>query len=114
MGTVKTYTPEVTAKLIEDFKADVPIASLAEELGVPERSVIAKLSSLGLYKRKGYLTKQGEPTIKKEEYIERIAQLLNVAADRLESLEKANKNVLKLIEVALTPAEWQKPLICEY
>lgn len=101
MGTVKVYTPEATAKLIEDYNAGASITSLAEELDVPERSVIAKLSSLGLYKRKGYLTKQGEPAVKKEEYIERIAVLLNVAADRLESLEKANKNVLKLIEDAL-------------
>lgn len=101
MGTLIKYTPEVTAELIEKHTAGISIADLAEYFDVPERSIIAKLSSLGLYKKKGYLTKQGEPVVRKEEYIERLAKLLNVQADRLESLEKVNKSVLKLIEEAL-------------
>lgn len=68
---------------------------------VPERSVIAKLSSLGIYKKKEYLTKRGETPIKKEEYIERIAALLDVNSDMLESLEKVNKSVLALLEQKL-------------
>ena len=76
--------------------------ALAEGLGVPERSVIAKLSSLGVYKKKEYLTKRGEVPVKKDEYIERIAKLLQVNSDMLESLEKVNKSVLALIERKLT------------
>ena len=75
---------------------------IAEGLGVPERSVIAKLSSLGVYKKKEYLTKRGEVPVKKDEYIERIARLLDVNSDMLESLEKVNKSVLALIERKLT------------
>lgn len=95
------YTKELTDKVTEKFNSGVPIADIASELGVPDRSVIAKLSSLGLYKRKGYLTKRGEPPIKKEVYIEKIAELMGVEPDRLDSLEKANKNVLILLEKAL-------------
>jgi hypothetical protein len=51
-----------------------------------------------VYKKKEYLTKRGEIPIKKEEYIERIAKLLDVNAEILESLEKVNKSVLALIE----------------
>ena len=96
------YTNETTIKLSNDFKAGIPIGSLAEQLGVSERSVIAKLSSLGLYKRKTYVTKNGEESIKKEEYVERIAKLLKVDVDLLTSLEKVNKNILKLLEQRLS------------
>jgi len=48
------------------------------------------------------LTKRGEIPVKKDEYIERIAKLLDVNSDMLESLEKVNKSVLALIEKKLT------------
>jgi len=96
------YDNEITLKLIADYKAGVPVTDLALQLGVPERSVIAKLSSLGVYKRKEYMNKRGELPIKKEEYVDKIAALLNVNVEMLESLEKVNKNVLKLLEQALS------------
>ncbi len=99
------YTPEVTAKLVEDYQAGASAEELAAQLDVPTRSVIAKLASLGVYQKKTYVNKRGETPIKKEEYIDRLAVLLNVNIDRLESLEKVNKNVLKLLEDALTAAK---------
>lgn len=101
------YTKEITAKLLAHYEQELDAKTIAAmmtlELGeeVPERSVIAKLSSLGVYKKKEYLTKRGELPIKKEEYIERIAKLLDVSAEILESLEKVNKGVLALIETKL-------------
>lgn len=95
------YTKEVTDKLIADYEAEIPVAELAKLLDVPERSVIAKLSSLGVYKKKTYLNKRGEVPIKKSEHIERIAQLLDVHVEILESLEKVNKTVLQLLEQRL-------------
>ena len=97
------YDHETTEKLKQDYLTGVPVPTLALALGVPDRSVIAKLSSLGVYKKKEYLTKRGEVPVKKEEYIERIARLLDVNSDMLESLEKVNKSVLALIEKKLTP-----------
>ena len=102
------YTKEISDKLIADYLANIPTADIAEKLSaeqneiVPERSVIAKLASLGVYRKKEYLTKRGEPPVKKEEYIERIAKLLDVNAEILESLEKVNKSVLALLERNLT------------
>ena len=103
------YTKEISDKLIADYLAGTSTADLSEQLSadhaevVPERSIIAKLASLGVYKKKEYLTKRGETPVKKEEYIERIAKLLDVNAEILESLEKVNKSVLALIEKKLTP-----------
>lgn len=96
------YDNETTKLLLARYAENKEVAELALEFDVPERSIIAKLSSLGVYKRKEYLDKQGNPPVKKEEYIEKIAHLLNINIELLESLEKVNKNVLKMLEEALS------------
>lgn len=95
------YTKEIADQMALDYQNGVPVSEIAEKLQVPDRSVVAKLSAMGIYKRKEYRNKRGEVPVKKEEYITRIAQLLNVNIDILESLEKANKRVLELLEKAL-------------
>lgn len=92
------YTQEIVEKLTADYASGKDVKELADELGVAERSVIAKLSSLGVYKRKTYVNKRGETPIKKEVYIERISALLDIDACLLESLEKVTKSALVLIE----------------
>lgn len=100
---VMKYDATTTKKLLELYGLGAKTVDLAVEFSVPERSIIAKLASLGVYKKKQYTTKRGEVPVKKEEYIERIAKLLDTNVELLESLEKVNKNVLKMLEVALTP-----------
>lgn len=95
------YTNEVTAKLVEDFKAGVPTTVLADQLGVSERSVIAKLSSMKLYTKKPYTDKRGEIPVRKDSYVDMIADQLEVNPEIMESLGKANKSVLKMIYDAL-------------
>ena len=110
MGSVIIkYTPETTKKLIEDYQAGVTVPELADALQVPERSIIAKLSSLGVYQKKKYLNKRGEVPTKKASHIERIAELLNCNLELLESLEKVNKHVLLLIEQNLSSKSDPKP-----
>jgi hypothetical protein len=96
------YTTELVQKITAAKNLGATIPQIAAEFDLPERSVIAKLASLGLYKRKEYVNKQGEKPVKKEEYVERIAFLLGKDVELLESLEKVNKNVLKMLEEALT------------
>jgi len=103
------YTPESTKKLVEDYEAGATVLELAQQLEVPERSIIAKLSSLGVYQKKQYLNKRGEVPVKKSEHIERIAHLLDVDEELLESLEKVNKTVLKLIEAKLAQSDPKLP-----
>ena len=95
------YDKATTDKIVAMYQENTPIEAIAETIQVPERSVIAKLSSMGIYQRKEYKNKRGETPVKKEEYIERIAALMRVNSDLLESLEKANKSVLAMIEKAL-------------
>lgn len=96
------YSENLLSKIRTLYDSGVTIHEIAAQLEIPERSLIAKLSSLGLYKRKEYTNKNGEKPIRKGEYVDRIAKLLNVDVELLESLEKVNKNVLKLLEDALT------------
>jgi uncharacterized protein YxjI len=95
------YTAEAAKKLADDYLAGVSPDDLALELNVPRRSVVAKLASMGIYKKQTYTNKRGEIPVKKEEYVERLANLLDVNVELLESLEKVNKNVLKMLEEAL-------------
>ena len=113
------YDKALTDQIVLDYLSGMTVTQIAEKLTdqfaglntsgvnageiVPERSIIAKLSSLGVYKKKEYLTKRGEVPIKKEEYIDRIALLLGVPPDTLESMEKCNKSVLALLDKALSP-----------
>ena len=96
------YTKEITDKIVEQYKSGQTAKQIAETLGVADRSIIAKLSSLGVYQKKVYTNKRGEVPVKKYEMIERLAELLQVPSDQLESLEKVNKNVLKLLEIRLS------------
>lgn len=101
------YTKEITDRLIEQYRAGFKISDLAAELSVPERSVIAKLSSMGVYQKKQYLNKRGEVPIKKSEYIETMAKILDMDLELLESLEKVNKSVLIAIIRKLDPKSSQ-------
>jgi hypothetical protein len=108
LGSYKmTYTKEICDRLVHDYQSGVPVEQLADQLDVPVRSIIAKLSSLGVYQKKSYLNKRGEIPVKKSEHIERIATLLDCDLELLESLEKVNKVVLKLIESRLSDPKSQ-------
>jgi hypothetical protein len=93
--------------MVAQYTAGISVPQLATELEVPERSIIAKLSSLGVYQKKSYVNKRGETPVKKSEHIERIAVLLNTNLELLESLEKVNKTVLVMIERALSDPKSQ-------
>lgn len=97
-----TYTKEITEKLVAFAAAGLQPKEISLQLGslgavFTEKSIIAKLSSLGLYKKRPYLTKRGELPVKKEEHIQNLAKLLEVDVETLESLEKVNKNVLAML-----------------
>lgn len=101
MVTPFKYTPDIEKLITEQYLANTPVEQIAEALEVPVRSVISKLSSLGVYKKKVYLTKRGETPVKKSEYIERIAVALDMDLELLESLEKTNKSLLMVISERL-------------
>ena len=95
------YTPEQTAKLVADYTAGVSVESLAQALGKSVRSVVAKLSREGVYKKKEYKTKTGEAVVKKDAHADAIGAILGLPENDVESLTKANKAALKAIFEAL-------------
>lgn len=101
------YTAEQTAKIVADYAAGVTVEALAVELGKSVRSIVAKLSREGVYKKKEYKTKTGEAVVKKDAHADAIGAILGLAENDVESLTKANKSALKKIFEALANS---KPL----
>lgn len=101
--TAKTvnYTPEQTAKMVQDYTSGVTVEAIAQELGKTVRSVVAKLSREKVYKAKVYVSKNGEPVAKKDETADAIGKVLGLSDGEVDSLTKANKSALKKIFQAL-------------
>ena len=95
MSEKMTYTPEQTQKVVVDYLQGVPVETIAENLGKSVRSIIAKLSREGVYKKKEYVTKNGEATISKEELADKIGTLCGLSEGEIDSLTKANKTALQ-------------------
>lgn len=104
------YTKEITDKLINDYTVEnKSVEDLALALEIPKRSVIAKLSSLGIYKRKPYVDKTGKPPVRKSELIDSIGVSLGIDPDQLDSLEKVTKRILEVLDKRLKEDTDPKP-----
>jgi hypothetical protein len=95
------YTPEQTAKMVADYAAGVTVESIAESMGKTVRSVVAKLSREKVYVAKTYVSKTGEPVVKKDAHADAIGAILKLTESETESLVKANKTALAKIFEAL-------------
>lgn len=95
------YTPEMTARMVADYSAGVSVEKIAESLNKTVRSVVAKLSREGVYQKKEYATKTGEPVVKKDETADAIGAVLGLSEGEIDSLTKANKTALRKIFAAL-------------
>lgn len=104
-GKVENYSIEVTIKLLaawaESKQAKTDVEALAKTFGKTARSIVAKLSREKVYKKQVYVSKAGTVPVSKEQHVATIAAFMGVDVDKLESLDKANKGVLMLIEATL-------------
>lgn len=98
---IVNYTPEQTAQMVADYSAGVTVEKIAESLGKTVRSVVAKLSREGVYKKKEYVSKTGEKPVKKDAHADAIGAILKLSEGEIDSLTKANKSALKTIFEAL-------------
>ena len=98
---IANYTEQQTAQLVADYVSGTSVESLAESFGKSVRSIVAKLSREGVYKKKEYVSKSGEPVQKKDMTADAIGRILNLSEPDTESLTKANKRALKAIFDAL-------------
>ena len=95
------YTEEEEQYLLDVYKASDNkheiIDTLADALRKPRRSIIGKLSRLGVYEKKVHLTKQGENPVTKQELVHRISMKTEIPLELLAGLEKAPKSTLLLL-----------------
>lgn len=103
-GKVENYSTEVTVNLLAAYASGKTVEQLAEAFGKTTRSIVAKLSREKVYVKKTYVTKAGTLPVSKEQHVATIAALLGLDAGKLDSLEKANKGVLQILENALKPS----------
>lgn len=95
------YTAEQTAAIVEAYAAGKTVEMIAEMVGKSTRSIVAKLSREGVYKKKEYVTKTGEKAVKKDAHADAIGAILKLPENDIESLTKANKSALRAIFEAL-------------
>jgi hypothetical protein len=96
---IVNYTPEMTATLVEGFKAGETVEALATKIGRSVRSVTAKLSKEGVYKAKEKTA--GKREMLKAEMVAAISTEIGVSEEVLESLEKATSPALMAVLKAL-------------
>jgi acylphosphatase len=98
------YTPEQTAGLVAAYVATPTaetVAKFAAAFGKSTKSIVAKLSREGVYKKAERTTKNGDAIVKKDTLADSIGKVLNLSEGDVESLAKANKTALKAIFEAL-------------
>ena len=107
--TAKTvnYTAEQTVAIVAAYQAGETVEALAEQFQKSVRSIVAKLSREGVYKKKEYKTKNGEKVVKKDAHADAIGAILGLPENDVESLTKCNKAALRAIFEALANS---KPL----
>lgn len=102
MATAKKWTDDETT-FLKDFAKSHSVVSLAKQLDRSEKSIIAKLTSMGIYEKPAKtatVAKTATPDAKNE-IISTLAILLGVNIDEISSLAKANKNDLLNLQQAV-------------
>ena len=82
------YTTEQTIAMVTDYQAGVTVETIAQNLGKSVRSVVAKLSREKVYQAKTYVSKTGEPVVKKDAVADAIGAVLMLTESEIESLTK--------------------------
>lgn len=95
--TTKNYTKDQEAKMMADYSLEPTrstVEELSKDLGKSSKSIIAKLVSLGVYKKMVKATKTGMPVIRKTELVKIINEHYGF---EMPSLVKATKTDLQLL-----------------
>ncbi len=98
------YTADQETAMIEAYTANPTKATvdmLAIQMGKTSRSIIAKLSRCGIYKKAEYVRKDGAKAEKKDETATAIGLILNLSEADTDSLAKANRKALQAVFAAL-------------
>jgi hypothetical protein len=93
------YTDAQTAELVQAYQAGEAVEALAERFQKSVRSIVAKLSNEGVYKKK---EAKGAGRVTKAALIQYVEELLQLDPQSLQTLEKASLQNLQQLAAALT------------
>jgi hypothetical protein len=93
------YTDAQTAELVQAYQAGEAVEALAERFQKSVRSIVAKLSREGVYKKK---EAKGTGRVTKAALIQYMEELLQLDPQSLQSLEKAQTAQLQALATAIT------------
>ena len=95
------YTEEMVARLQSDYSANptrATVDALASEFDKTPRSIIAKLSALGIYVKAERVTKRGEPIVRKEELVAQVQASIGIELPSLSKMTKADlQNLIEAV-----------------
>jgi hypothetical protein len=107
--TIENYSPEMVTELTEAYTNQTTdqarkaiVEQFAEKFGKSVASVRMRLVRDKVYIKPEATTKAGKPVVKKDELVNKIADLLDVEHELFDSLSKANGFVLNKIWEKLT------------
>ena len=93
----KNYNQDDVAKLLNDYRENPnreTVVKLAKDLGKSVRSVTAKLSQLGVYKKIERKTKNGNAVVSKSDLVKIINEHYNIDMPSLVKATKEDLNTL--------------------
>ncbi len=104
MAAKLAYTAEQSAQLVAAYVANPTketVEAYAVTFGKTVKSIVAKLSREGCYKKAEYVSKTGAKVEKKDATADAIGAILHMNENDIASLTKANKTALAIIFKAL-------------
>jgi hypothetical protein len=93
------YSEEIIATMVAKYEENPTretVDALAEQFSKPVRSIISKLSALGVYQKATPATKKAEPIIKKEVYVAQLNERLGIELPSVGNMTKVD--IQRLIE----------------
>lgn len=100
------YDTETTKYIVKEYSADPTretVDRLAEECNKNVRSIIAKLSSEGVYQAAVRVSKTGEPIVRKEDLAKEIGEWFGI---EVPTLAKSGKQDLTKLHKALSNPDY--------
>lgn len=98
------YTQEMVDTISSDYSANptrATVDALAEKFNKTPRSIIAKLSALGIYVKVERVTKRGEPVVRKDELVAQVQESLGFEVPSLAKMTKVDlQNLINFFATA--------------
>ena len=93
----QNYSESMIAEITAKYSADpvrATVDTLADQFGKSPRSIIAKLSALGIYQKAERQTKRGEPVVKKEFFVNAVNERLGRELPSVAKMTKVDLQAL--------------------